>query len=75
MKFIESYRLLFSFAGLYIVFVSFAGLGMKFIESDKSGNQFFTFEHSPAYQEVQHRFLKAVDSLNPEFIVVSTVGI
>ena len=45
------------------------GLGMKFIESDKSGNQFFTFEHSPAYQEVQHRFLKAVDSLNPEFIV------
>ena len=44
---------------------------MKFLESDKNGNQHFTFEHSPSYQEVQHRFLKAVDSLNPEFIVVS----
>ena len=44
---------------------------MKFLESDKNGNQLFTFEHSPTYQEVQHRFLKAVDSLNPEFIVVS----
>ena len=45
------------------------GLSMKFIESDKYGNQFFTFEHSPSYQNVQKRFFHAVDSLNPEFII------
>ena len=45
------------------------GLTMKFLESDKQGNQFFTFEHSPAYQNVQKRFFHAVDSLNPEFII------
>ena len=44
---------------------------MKFLESDRSGNQYFTFEHSPSYQMVQKRFFHAVDSLNPEFIIVS----
>jgi hypothetical protein len=47
------------------------GLSMRFLESDKSGNQHFTFEHSPTYQNVQKRFFHAVDSLNPEFIIVS----
>ena len=47
------------------------GLSMKFLESDKYGNQFFTFEHSASYQTVQKRFFHAVDSYNPEFIIVS----
>lgn len=47
------------------------GLSMKFLESDKFGNQYFTFEHSPSYQSVQKRFFNAVDSLNPELIIVS----
>ena len=47
------------------------GLLMKFLESDRNGNQYFTFEHSPSYQLVQKRFFHAVDSLNPEFIIVS----
>lgn len=47
------------------------GLAMKFLESDKYGNQFFTFEHSGSYQNVQKRFFHAVDSMNPEFIIVS----
>ena len=49
------------------------GLSMKFLESDPYGNQIFTFEHSPSYQNVQKRFFHAVDSLNPEFIVVSII--
>ena len=48
------------------------GLAMKFLESDKNSYQYFTFEHSPSYQVVQKRFFYAVDSLNPEFIIVRT---
>ena len=44
---------------------------MRFLESDKQGNQHFTFEHSPSYQTVQKRFYGAVESMNPDFIVVS----
>lgn len=43
---------------------------MRFVESDDSGNQYFAFEHSPAYQAVQRQFFEAVDSMNPDFIVV-----
>ena len=46
------------------------GLAMKFIESDKFGNQHFTFDHSASYQTIQKRFFHAVDSFNPEFIIV-----
>lgn len=46
------------------------GLSMKFIDSDSAGNQYFSFEHSEKYQEVQKTFFQAVDSMNPDFIVV-----
>ena len=46
------------------------GLSMKFLESDKFGNQHFTFDHSASYQTIQKRFFHAVDSFNPEFIIV-----
>ena len=49
------------------------GLAMKFLESDRNSYQYFTFEHSPSYQLVQKRFFHAVESLNPEFIIVSTI--
>ena len=44
---------------------------MRFLESDKQGSQHFTFEHSSSYQMVQKRFYGAVESMNPDFIVVS----
>ena len=44
---------------------------MRFLESDKQGNQHFTFEHSSPYQMVQKRFYGAVESMNPDLIVVS----
>lgn len=31
---------------------------------------YFKFEHSPQYQQVQFQFLDAVESLNPDNIVV-----
>eukprot|EP00094_Tigriopus_californicus_P004563 TCALIF_04395-PA protein Name:"Similar to TCF25 Transcription factor 25 (Homo sapiens)" AED:0.08 eAED:0.08 QI:269/0.62/0.55/1/1/1/9/131/672 len=46
-----------------------SGLTMKFVESDAKGNQVFTFDHSPEYQQVQKQFLAAVDSMNPDYIV------
>lgn len=45
------------------------GLTMRFLDSDKSGNQYFTFEHNSAYQAVQRQFFDAVESMNPDFIV------
>ena len=45
---------------------------MKFLESDDQGNQLFTFEHSKDYQAVQQQFFQAVESMHPDFIVVST---
>ena len=47
------------------------GLAMKFLESDRNSYQYFTFEHSSNYQLVQKRFFHAVESLNPEHIIVS----
>lgn len=35
-----------------------------------SNVQYFMYEHSPSYRQVQLKFLKAVESLNPESIVV-----
>jgi hypothetical protein len=48
---------------------------MEFLDSDKDGNQMFSFEHSQQYQVVQRQFLDAVESMNPDFIVVSKVGV
>lgn len=37
-----------------------------------TGNvQYFVYEHSTSYKEIQHKFLQAVESLNPENIIVS----
>merc|ERR1719328_403122 len=44
------------------------GLSMRPIESDVAGS-WFTYDHSPSYQQVQMRFLSAVESLNPDSIV------
>lgn len=43
---------------------------MKLCES-KNGINYFAYEHSVNYQQVQMRFLEAVESLNPDNIVVS----
>ena len=45
-----------------------SGLSMRPVESDEPGS-WFTFDHSPTYQQVQMRFLSAVESLNPDLIV------
>ena len=47
------------------------GLGMKFLDADNQGNQNFTFEHSKDYQAVQKQFYQAVESMHPDYIVVS----
>lgn len=44
------------------------GLSMRPVESEGSGS-WFTYDHSPTYQQVQMRFLSAVESLNPDSIV------
>ena len=42
---------------------------MKLLESQR-GNHYFTFEHNRQYQQVQFDFLDAVESFNPDNIVV-----
>ncbi|XP_076989452.1 ribosome quality control complex subunit TCF25 [Tamandua tetradactyla] len=45
------------------------GLSMRLLET-KKGLCFFAFEHSEEYQQVQHKFLVAVESMEPNNIVV-----
>lgn len=45
------------------------GLSMRLLES-KKGLSFFAFEHSEDYQQAQHKFLVAVESMEPNNIVV-----
>lgn len=45
------------------------GISMSLIES-KGGLQHFTFEHNRDYQQVQFKFLDAVESMDPNNIVV-----
>ncbi|XP_075795928.1 ribosome quality control complex subunit TCF25 isoform X2 [Pelodiscus sinensis] len=45
------------------------GLAMKLLET-RRGVQHFTFEHHREYQQVQFRFLDAVESLDPNNIVL-----
>uniref|UniRef100_A0A8C9JP72 TCF25 ribosome quality control complex subunit n=1 Tax=Panthera tigris altaica TaxID=74533 RepID=A0A8C9JP72_PANTA len=45
------------------------GLSMRLLES-KRGLSFFAFEHSEEYQQTQHKFLAAVESMEPNNIVV-----
>lgn len=49
------------------------GLSMSLDHSMENvdGVQYFVFEHSQSYMQVQEKFLQAVESLNPENIVVS----
>ncbi|ELK02896.1 Transcription factor 25 [Pteropus alecto] len=46
-----------------------AGLSMRLLES-RRGLSSFAFEHSEEYQQTQHRFTAAVDSMEPSNIVV-----
>ncbi|XP_059164904.1 ribosome quality control complex subunit TCF25-like [Physella acuta] len=41
------------------------GVSMKYLGE----NEGFTFEHSPAYQKIQHQFCDAVESGHPELII------
>uniref|UniRef100_A0A2K5QBX2 Transcription factor 25 n=1 Tax=Cebus imitator TaxID=2715852 RepID=A0A2K5QBX2_CEBIM len=45
------------------------GLSMRLLES-KKGLSLFAFEHSEEYQQAQHKFLLAVESMEPNNIVV-----
>lgn len=45
------------------------GLSMRLLES-RRGLSSFAFEHSEEYQQTQHRFTAAVDSMEPSNIVV-----
>ena len=49
---------------------SCTGLSMRHIETTPLGIQYFVFEHSKFYQKVQFEFLDAVESLNPQNVVV-----
>lgn len=44
------------------------GISMNLLET-KGDMYFFTFEHNKQYQSVQHQFLDAVESFNPDNIV------
>ncbi|VEN40375.1 unnamed protein product [Callosobruchus maculatus] len=44
------------------------GLSMNYVEN-KDGVQYFAYEHSQSYRQVQNKFLDAVESLNPDNIV------
>lgn len=48
------------------------GLSMSLDHTMPSTNnvQYFVYDHSPSYRQVQLKFLQAVESLNPENIVV-----
>jgi len=46
---------------------------MRHTETTSHGIQYFVFEHSKFYQKIQFEFLDAVESLNPQNIVVCTV--
>lgn len=50
-----------------------SGLTMSLDHSiEPTGNvQHFVYEHSTSYKQIQLRFLQAVESLNPENIIVS----
>ncbi|XP_071443869.1 ribosome quality control complex subunit TCF25 [Hetaerina americana] len=45
-----------------------SGLSMSLVET-KNGIQYFKYEHNFSYQQIQMKFLEAVESLNPDNIV------
>lgn len=49
-----------------------SGITMSLDKSmSKDGVQYFVYEHSPSYRQVQQKFINAVESLNPENIIVN----
>ena len=44
---------------------------MNVVESTSTSCKYFLFEHSKPYQKVQFQFLDAVESLDPQTIMVS----
>ena len=46
---------------------------MELVEQ-RGSEQWFQFVHGPQYQEVEHQFLAAVDSVNPDNILVRDAG-
>ena len=44
---------------------------MELVEQ-RGAEQWFQFVHGPQYQEVEHQFLAAVESVNPDNILVRT---
>ena len=47
---------------------------MRLVGDIFSEYAYFTYEHNNYYQKIQKRFLEAVESLNPDNIVVSTLN-
>lgn len=47
--------------------ISKTGLSMS-LKENRNGNQYFQYEHSKEYQNVQFQFYEAVESLNPQNI-------
>lgn len=45
------------------------GIAMQLVET-RRGVQYFTFKHHREYQQVQFKFLDAVESMDPNNIVV-----
>ena len=43
---------------------------MELVEQ-RGSEQWFQYVHGPQYQEVEHQFLAAVESVNPDNILVS----
>lgn len=46
-----------------------SGLSMNYLEN-RNGLHYFVYEHSQSYKQVQNKFLDAVESLNPDNIVL-----
>lgn len=45
------------------------GLSMKLVKTTKEGHQHFAYQHSQTYQNIEKKFLEAVESLDPDNIV------
>lgn len=54
-----------------------SGLSMSLDHTIQSTNnvQYLVYDHNPSYRQVQLKFLEAVESLNPENIVVCYISI
>lgn len=54
----------------FLPFFLHRGISMSLLES-RDGLHFFAFEHSRDYQQVQFKFFDAVESMDPNNIVVN----